>query len=174
MTGNPEYKLNSKLMSNIKYWLLGSFISLSAGMTLLICFCLMFFNVSCPKLINYLVICFGPFIGALIIKLYKKDITWYVYITTGLLYLHIYGYSYRPLSLFFTGVYTCKTMNLITIIREACFVPKDVILDYDYHGEILNYWLLYIIFASFLGGFTVDIYKYFKGRNSEQSSHLYE
>lgn len=65
MKESSEYSLSNSLISNIKYWLLGSLISFSVGWTVLIVFCILkcFFpdyNNSC---LIPIYICFGPFIG---------------------------------------------------------------------------------------------------------------
>ena len=90
MTGNSEYWLNSKWMSNIKYWLLGSFITFNIGWAIFIVTWMLegwgYYITRSSIIIGCIFILFGPFIGALIIKLIKKDMPWYFYITTGLIY----------------------------------------------------------------------------------------
>jgi len=170
MKEHSEHWLSSKLMSNIKYWLLGSFISFNAGWAVVIIVCILD-NCFPDKINPYIAIpfiCFGPFIGTLIIKLIEKNLPLYFYITTGLIYGITFCCFTPVIEHFIDGMY--QQGIKLALYYLSFYKEKESPIAYDNYIAFISIFCL----ASFLGGFTVDIYRYFKGRNSEPSSHLYE
>jgi hypothetical protein len=172
MKDNSKHWFSNSLISNIKYWLLGSFITFNVGWAVVICICIL--NICLRPYIFIVSICLGPFIGALIIKLIKKDMPYYFYITTGL----IYGITFCCF-VEYVDKFVCTMIDNNYNIKFALY---DIVTIYDQeqnpNSDPILSWLLILIImvclASLLGGFIVDIYRYFKDRNSEPSSHLYE
>jgi len=173
MEEHSEYSFRNNLVSNIKYWLLGSFISLNVGWAVLIIVCILIHSnkleyCSITDYFFYIIVCFGPFVGVLILKLIKRDIPWYFYITTGLIYGITFLCFINCVDKLINDIYNSgikialSNLSLLTLNRESIVQSLP---DYN----IIFYVMIAILISSLLGGFTVDIYRYFKGRNSERN-----
>lgn len=172
MEEHSEYSFSSNLMSNIKYWLLGNFITLNIGWAVLIFICISVcvlpeYHYMKNSNITFVFVCFGPFVGALLIKLIKKNMPWYFYVTTGLIYV---------ITLF------CFILFVDDFINQVCNSGiKIALCNLSFHTnnilqppsiseyDIILKVIFTVLITSFLGGFIVDIYRYFKGRNSERN-----
>jgi len=160
MTGNSEHWLNSKWMSYVKYCLLGSFISFNVGwaVVIFICFskCFRMDNIFYiaiiigldPTTMILTILNFSTFLVSLIVKLIKKDIPWYIYCNTGLIYgITLCCYFEYVNTFIHTMVYNDYNVKIALI--EAVRIDKPAPL------------LILIIttyIASFLGGFIVDVF----------------
>jgi uncharacterized membrane protein YdcZ (DUF606 family) len=128
---------------------MGSFISLNVGWAVLIIVCILIHSNN----------------GVLILKLIKRDIPWYFYITTGLIYGITFLCFIECVDKFINNIYSS---GIKIALSDLSFNKKDIVqLPSDYN--IIVKVMIAILFASFLSGFIVDIYRYFKGRNSERN-----
>jgi hypothetical protein len=171
-----------RLSSNIKYWLLGNFISFSIGWTALL---FLFFarefypNTNIAKIIainiftNYFLIYFGPFLGALVIKFIKEDIPWYVYNTAGVIFIIIFSYSIDFVCPFLTIMFDTPNWNLITIKEAVDGAFGCYGINHFYAYDCVSTYIMYGIIASFLGGVIVDTCRYLKLKYSKTVSSPY-
>jgi len=162
------------LFSNIRYWLMGNFISFTIGfiVTLFISF-----RDEIPLIIFDFIICVTPFIGSLILKFIKKDIPWCIYSTTGLIFVIIYCYYGDALVYFLWRIlsddfFVVHLFEIKSVTKEALGVYGHIGFHVSYMRDyyyIVTHTMMAII-ASSLGGIIADLYGYFKRRYSKTIS----
>ncbi|MEQ8186825.1 MAG: hypothetical protein ABRQ39_02540 [Candidatus Eremiobacterota bacterium] len=161
---------NRLLVANIKYWFLGNFISFSIGWTIILF--ILFWSKYDPATCKideavpyYYFLFFGPFIGALSIKIIRKDIPWYIYSTTGLIFVIAYDYFIGYLIAFLHTKYSDAGVisNLLAIKQ----IINETFNFYNNHREYIvnnsgSDHFSKVIIVCLLSGNIVNIYRYFK------------
>ncbi|MEQ8223119.1 MAG: hypothetical protein ABRQ37_12505 [Candidatus Eremiobacterota bacterium] len=175
MEEHSEYSFDSYMDSNVKYWLLGSFISINVGWAILILICISVcffpeYHYIKNSNITFVFLAFGPFTGALVIKFIKKDIPWYFYITTGLIYVITFFCFIIYIDDVIGNMYRCGIkMTLCNLsFHTGNLLQPPLISEYGIIVKVM----IVILSASFLGGFIVDIYRYVKCTNSDRNYYL--
>jgi len=105
------------------------------------------------------ILCLAPFAGGLGIKLINDKISCYFYSTVGLFYLITLPFSLEGLLSFFDTLFDYKYINFNTILLAMSYHPIS------YYPLFLKNALVYVPFASFLGGSSVYIYRNIKNKN---------
>lgn len=163
----PQDKL-SYFKEKLKYWTIGSLISLVAGFAVI--FFMFFVGKYNGEIFNtfynvrgyfyFFIILFGAFGGALSIKLIKRDFPWYFYSTVGIIYIIIFIYSFDYLSNFIIEIGDFRSINSDVIISA---IEYNISISHTSLPLSEDYKLfLYAPIASLLGGGLVDLYRYLK------------
>ena len=158
----------SKFRENLKWWIIGSFISIVVGFTVIL---VMFFleindvhvlvyKKSTNDIMSYIATFFGAFIGAFGIKFIKRDFSWKYYSIVGVIYIIIFIFSINYICSFFSILSFSASISFRSIIKAINLSSFDFSHNPSGYGKY-NF-LVIAIFISFLGGFIIDIYRYIK------------
>lgn len=137
-------RLVGNLIANLKYWLLGNFLSFNTG--LIVIFTHSMINRYSP--IDWYMFFIAPFLAGFFIKLLKQDLPVYYYGTSGLIW----------------QICMASFMQSMTVseFRGHPYPPRDFPTTWEI---FLNDFFLQGLIAAIIGGAIIDIYRFFKNKN---------
>jgi len=162
------------MKENFKYWILGNFISFIVGFQIVLLFILLheFFpeltqNIMNNRLSPYIILCSGTLIGGLTVKVIKKNLPWYIYSTTGIIYIVTLIFNFFSLVSFVERIKelaTYEQINLTSIFNAIKFSTLNSSLN-SIPEKDQFYLILSTIIFSFCGGFIAKTYRNIKNKS---------
>lgn len=154
------------MKEGLKYWLLGNFLMLNLGFAMTIV-CVLMNNYKCNlNLIPFYFLCLVPFLGALIIKLQKHDLSPYFYGSSGLIYIILI----MPCSMAIDYVlrYRGNIISHLSFEKECNPRYLEEIFG-SFNFAFIKYFIVFLVIVigcSLLGGIVGELYLYLKYRYS--------